>query len=151
MEIILVEDVPSLGKVGEVVRVADGYARNYLIPSGKAIEATPQNLKALEGRRLQMARREQQEKERAQALATEIEQLSCTLRRPAGEGGKLFGAITSADIEEALRERGIEVDRRRIELGEPIKAVGNYEVAIRLHPEVVAHLKIWVEKEEGEG
>ncbi len=148
MEVILVEDVPHLGRAGEVVKVKDGYARNYLIPKGLAQAATKENLKALEERRRQLERRSTRELERARELAARIGEITCTIRRPAGAEGKLFGAVTSADIEEALKEMGIEVDRKRIELPEPIKVTGAYTVPIKLHPEVTATLKLWVEKEE---
>jgi len=148
MDVILMEDISHLGKAGEVVRVKDGYARNYLIPKGLAQAATPENLKALEQRRQLRQRRQQRELQRAKELAARISELSCTIRRPAGGDGKLFGAVTSADIEEALKGMGLEVDRKRIELSEPIKVTGAYTVPIKLHPEVMVELKLWVEKEE---
>lgn len=148
MEVILLEDIPQLGKAGEVVRVKDGYARNYLIPKGLAQAATPQNLKALEQRRQLRQRRLERELQRAKDLAARISELNCTIRRPAGDDGKLFGAVTSADIGEALKEMGLEVDRKRIELSEPIKVTGAYTVPIKLHPEVTVELKLWVEKGE---
>jgi len=148
MEVILMEDVPSLGKAGEVVKVADGYARNYLIPLKKATPATKKGLKALEHHRQMIALKQRRELERAQALAKEIEEVNCTIKAPAGEEGKLFGAITSSDIQEALEKLGIEVDRKRIELPEPIKEIGAYNVTVKLHPEVTATLKLWVEKAE---
>lgn len=148
MDVILVEDVPHLGRAGEVVRVKDGYARNYLIPKGLAQAATPENLKALQQRKRQLERRFATELERAREIASRLAELTCTIHKPAGAEGKLFGAVTSADIEEALKGMGFEVDRKRIELSEPIKVTGAHTVPVKLHPEVTVELKLWVEKEE---
>lgn len=147
MEVILMEDVPSLGKTGDLVKVSDGYARNYLLPRKKAVTATANNLSALEhNKRLLQHKLSKVEKE-AQKLAKRIEETSCTIAKPVGEGGKLFGAVTSTDIEGALREQGVVVDRKKVELEEPIKNLGVYTVPIRLHSEMVVPLKLWVVKE----
>ncbi|RLA82878.1 MAG: 50S ribosomal protein L9 [Deltaproteobacteria bacterium] len=148
MEIILLRDVPSLGRAGEVVRVKDGYARNYLIPKGFAEPATAENIRAVQERKRHMERKLKRELEKARSLAERLSQIKCVLRRPAGSEGKLFGSVTSADIEEALKALGFEIDRKRIEVGEPIKTLGSHTVSIRLHPEVKVELEVWVEKEE---
>jgi large subunit ribosomal protein L9 len=147
MEIILIEDVPSLGKSGDLVRVSDGYARNYLLPRRKAMKATATGLKAVEQERHLVQNKQDKLEQEAQELAQRIEEISCTVAKPAGEEGKLFGAVTSADIEEALREQGVSVDRKKIVLEEPIKNLGVYTVSLKLHSSVVAQLKLWVVKE----
>ncbi|MBN1254826.1 MAG: 50S ribosomal protein L9 [Deltaproteobacteria bacterium] len=147
MEIILIEDVPSLGKRGDRVRVSDGYARNYLLPRNKAVMMTPTGLKTLERAQHQLQHSQDKLQQEAQALAQKIEEISCTVTKPAGEEGKLFGAVTSADIAEALSEQGVSVDRKKIVLEEPIKNLGVYTVSLKLHPTVVAQLKLWVVKE----
>lgn len=144
MQVILLEDVPSLGKAGDIVKVSDGYGRNYLIPQKKAIQATEKNLKALEHQKRLIQQKIGKRREDAERLAQKIENLTCTFYRNVGEKGKLFGAITSMDIEAYLKEQGIEVDRKKIHLEEPIKNVGNYHVPIKLHPEITATLKVWV-------
>jgi len=146
MEVILIEDVPSLGNAGDRVRVSDGYARNYLLPHSKAVLATTGSLKALEHERTLLRHKRGRSEKEAQELAHKIEEISCTVAKPVGEGGKLFGAVTSADIEEALREQGISVDRKKIELDEPIKNLGLYTVPLRIHPHVIVQLKLWVAK-----
>ncbi len=148
MEIILLRDVPSLGRAGEIVRVKDGYARNYLIPKGFAEPATAENIRVLQERKRHMERKLKRELEKARSLAERLSQIKCVLRRPAGSEGKLFGAVTSADIEEALRALGFEIDRKRIEIDEPIKTLGSHTVSLRLHPEVKVELEVWIEKEE---
>jgi large subunit ribosomal protein L9 len=147
MEIILMEDVPSLGKMGDTVRVSDGYARNYLLPRKKAVIATAAGLQALEHERHLSEHKQEKSEQGAQELAHKLAEISCTVAKPAGEGGKLFGAVTSADIEKVLREQGVAVDRKKIVLEEPIKNVGAYTVSLKLHPTVVAHLNLVVEKE----
>jgi large subunit ribosomal protein L9 len=147
MEIILIEDVPSLGKAGDRMRVSDGYARNYLLPRKMAVTATATSLKALEYERDFLQHREDKLEQEARKLAQKIGEISCTIAKPAGEEGKLFGAVTSADIEEALREQGVSVDRKKIVLEEPIKNLGVYTVSLKLHSSVVAQLKLWVVKE----
>ncbi len=147
MEVILMEDVPSLGKVGDLVKVSDGYARNYLLPRRKAVTATANSLRNLEHERRLLQHKLNKLEREAQRLAQRIDEISCTVAKSVGEGGKLFGAVTSADIEGALREQGVLVDRKKIELEEPIKNLGIYTVPIRLHPQVMAQLKLWVVKE----
>ncbi|MCJ7664603.1 MAG: 50S ribosomal protein L9 [Desulfobacterales bacterium] len=147
MEIILMEDVPSLGKMGDTVRVSDGYARNYLLPRKKAVIATATGLQALEHKRHLSQHKEEKSEQEAQELAHKLAEISCTVVKPAGEGGKLFGAVTSADIEKALHAQGVAVDRKKIVLDEPIKNIGAYTVSLKLHPTVVAQLSLVVEKE----
>jgi large subunit ribosomal protein L9 len=144
MEVILREDVQSLGKAGAVVRVKPGYARNFLLPRGLAYEATEGNKKriAAEGR----ARDARREEDRAKAAesARSLEALSLTIPAKAGEGERLFGSVTSQDIAAALERAGQPVDRRRIELEHPIKTLGDHQIGIRLHPDVQANLRITV-------
>jgi len=144
VQVILNEDLPNLGRPGDVVRVRAGYARNYLLPRKLAVEANPRNLRAFEHqKRLAMVKREAL---RAQAMTEKekIENLHLTLPVHAGEEGKLFGSVTNLDLERALHQQGYAVDRRRILLAEPIKQLGEYSVTIRLQPEVDASLKFSV-------
>jgi len=147
MKVILKQDVDKLGKAGEVVNVADGYGRNYLVPKGFAVEATPGNIKTMEAERLARARRDQREKEAATLLAREIVKLTVTIRKRAGEEGSLYGSVTAMDIAEFLTNHKIEIDKRKIQLEEPIKTIGEYEVPIRLHREVTVPIKVVVEPE----
>ena len=147
MEIILIEDVPSLGNAGDLVKVSEGYARNYLLPRKKGVRATTASLKAVERERHSLEHKQDKLEQEAQELAQKIEEISCTVAKPAGEEGKLFGAVTAADIEEVLREQGVSVDRKKIILEEPIKNLGVYTVSLKLHPLVIAQLKLWVVKE----
>ena len=147
MEIILMEDVPSVGKMGDKVRVSDGYARNYLLPRKKAVIATAAGLQVLERAKQLVQHRGERSEQEARELAQRLAEISCTIAKPAGEGGKLFGAVTSADIEKALQAQGVQVDRKKIVLEEPIKNIGAYTVSLKLHPTVVAQLNLVVEKE----
>ncbi len=147
MQIILLEDIPSLGKAGDLVKVSDGYGRNYLIPKKKAILATEKNLKALETQKAFIRSKIGKEKKDAENLAQKIENLSCRIAKPVGESGKLFGSVTSMDISAFLNENGIDVDRKKIMIEEPIKNLGIFKVPIKLHPEVTAQLKVWVVEE----
>ncbi|MBI3754462.1 MAG: 50S ribosomal protein L9 [Deltaproteobacteria bacterium] len=147
MEIILKKDTPSLGRMGSVVRIADGYARNYLIPQGVGIEATPKNLKLLQREIKIWEKRAQLQKEESQKLAMEIEKLSLSFAKKAGEEDRLFGSVTSIDIEESLKKNGFQIDRKKIHLEEPIKALGVFTVPVKLHAEVTANLKVLVVKE----
>jgi len=147
MQIILLEDVPSLGKAGDLLKVSEGYGRNYLIPQKKAILATEKNLKGLEHQKRQVQSRMGKTKKDAESLAQQIEGLSCTFAKTVGESGKLFGSVTSMEIESYLKENGINVDRKKILLDEPIKNLGMFTVAIKLHSEVTADLKVWVVQE----
>ncbi len=143
-EVILREDVRFLGKAGEMVRVKPGYARNYLLPQGLAYEATAGNKKRIEAETKARSVRLSAEKEGAEAQAAGINAIDLTIEGKAGEGDRLFGSITAQDLAAALAEKGVEVDRRKIELDHPIKTVGEHTVPIRLHPEVTADLKVKV-------
>ncbi|NWF92341.1 MAG: 50S ribosomal protein L9 [Syntrophaceae bacterium] len=147
MQVILLEDIPSLGKAGDSVKVSDGYGRNYLIPQKKAILATEKSIHVLQHQKRQVQERMGKMKKDAERMADQIEKLSCTFTKNVGESGKLFGSVTSMEIENYLRENGIEVDRKKIQMEEPIKNLGVYTVRIKLHPEVTAHLKVWVVQE----
>jgi large subunit ribosomal protein L9 len=147
MQVILLEDIPSLGKAGEMIKVADGYGRNFLIPQKKAIVSTEKNLKLLEHQKREVQRRTEKMRKDIQKIAQQIEGLTCTFSRSVGESGKLFGSVTSMDIETFLKEKGVEVDRRKILLDEPIKNVGIYSVPVRLHADVTAQLKVSVVQE----
>jgi large subunit ribosomal protein L9 len=144
MQLILNEEVPNLGGPGDVVKVRAGYARNYLLPRKLAVEANPKNLRAFEHQKgLAMLKREAL-KNKARGLKERLDALSLTVSARAGEEGKLFGSVTNIDVERALRERGIEIDRRKILLVEPIKQLGDYTIQIRLEAEVEAGLKLSV-------
>ena len=144
MQLILNEEVPNLGGPGDVVKVRAGYARNYLLPRKLAVEANPKNLRAFEHQKgLAMLKREAL-KNKARGLKERLDALSLTVSARAGEEGKLFGSVTNIDVERALRERGIEIDRRKILLVEPIKQLGDFTIQIRLEAEVEAGLKLSV-------
>jgi large subunit ribosomal protein L9 len=147
MKVILKQDVDKLGKAGDVVRVVPGYGRNYLIPKKIALEATPGNLKVMEIERLALARRDQRDKQAAGLVAKEIVKLTISIRQKAGEGGALYGSVTAIDIAEGLAAHKIEVDKRKIQLDEPIKTIGEYQVPIRLHREITVPIKVIVEAE----
>jgi large subunit ribosomal protein L9 len=147
MQVILLEDVPSLGKAGDQVKVSDGYGRNYLVPQKKAILATEKSLKALEHQKRLVQQRMGKTKKDAERMAQQIEALSCTFAKAVGESGKLFGSVTSMEIESYLKENGITVDRKKILLEEPLKNLGMFTVPVKLHPEVTAQLKVWVVQE----
>ena len=147
MEIILLEDIPSLGKVGDLVKVSDGYGRNYLIPNKLAIKATAKSRKRLEHEKRLAQDKIDKVKRDVEKLAKRIEEFSCTISKPVGESGKLFGSVTSKEIEQHLNESGFQIERKNIELEEPIRNLGVYTVPIRIHPEVTANLKLWVVKE----
>ncbi|HEX6615702.1 MAG TPA: 50S ribosomal protein L9 [Gemmatimonadales bacterium] len=147
IEVILREDVQSLGKAGELVRVKPGYARNYLLPHGLAFEATEGNRKRIAAETRAKSARNQAERTEAEQRAATLGGVTLTLTGKAGEEGKLFGSVTAQDIADALAARGYEVDRRRIELEHPIKSLGHHTVGVRLHPEVRAEVHVSVEPE----
>lgn len=144
MDVILREDVRSLGKAGELVKVKPGYARNYLLPRGLAYEATEGNKKRIEAETRARATRLAAERSGAEALAATLRGLVVTLPGKAGEEGRLFGSITTHDVAEALLKLGHQVDKRRIELEHPIKTLGDHMVPVKLHPEVVAEIRVSV-------
>jgi len=144
IEVILREDIQTLGRAGEMVRVKPGYARNYLLPQGLAYEATEGNLKRIAAETRVRAAKDQAERSEAERVAGTLNGLTLTLKGKAGEEGKLFGSITSQDIADALASEGYSFDRRRIELEHPIKTTGTNTVSLRLHPEVHAELRVSV-------
>lgn len=146
MKVILLEQVEKLGSPGDQVEVADGYARNFLIPKRKAVAATPAHVKSLDHLLRQNKGQEDRLRQAAGAMAARIAEVSCVIKRQAGEQEKLFGSVTNQDIAAALGARGVDVDRRKILLQEPIKVLGSYTIPIRLHPEVVAELRLTVER-----
>jgi len=150
MKVILKQDLDKLGKMGEVVRVAPGYGRNYLIPKKLAVEATPGNIKIAEIERVAQARRDHREKQAASIVARDLVKLTVSVRRKAGEGGTLYGSVTAIDIAEYLVRHKVDIDKRKIHLDEPIKAVGEYQVPVRLHREVIVPIRVVVEAEPEE-
>jgi len=147
MEVILKQSVEKLGNPGDVVKVSAGYARNYLIPRGIAVEATPGNRKRIEQQRQRLEAAEAARRESAQTLAERLSQVSLTFAARVGEEGKLFGSVTASDILHRLEELGYELEKRQIDLHEPIKTLGVYRVPIRLHADVKAEVKVWVIKQ----
>ncbi len=148
MKVILLQEVPRLGKLGAKVNVAEGYFRNYLRPRNIAIEATPGNEKEFEKRRKMIETAEVKEKGEAQELAAKLALVTLPLRLKAGENDRLFGSVTNSEISAKLKEQGFDVDRKKIHLAEPIKSLGEFTVDVKLHAEVIAPLKIIVSKEE---
>ena len=144
MKVILTANVPSLGTPGTVVEVARGYARNFLIPQGKALEANPGNLARFETQRAQIIQQAEREKEAAAELAARLAAVSLTIAQRVGESERLYGSVTNAVIAQELEKKGFEVDRKQVELDEPIKQLGIYQVAVRLAPEVKAHIQVEV-------
>jgi large subunit ribosomal protein L9 len=144
MEVILKEDIASLGKIGEVVRVRDGYARNYLLPRGLVLVANKKNLKTFEHQKKIVVDQKQKIMRQAQAVGDQLAAVALVIPMKVGEEGKLFGSVTNIQIEKALKAKGLNVDRRKIHLEEPIKNVGDYEVAIRLSADLTVPLKVSV-------
>ncbi len=147
MEVILREHVDNLGKRGEIVKVADGYARNYLLPRKLALPATDGNRKHVERERKIMESREAEEKGQADAMAARLAAIDITIARRVGETDQLYGSVTSADIVEVLKAKGFDVDKRKLILPEPIKAIGDHAVPLKLHREVTVPLTVHVVKE----
>ena len=147
MEIILRQAVENLGTTGDVVKVKAGYARNYLLPHGLAYEATPGNLKRIQQERERLEAAENERRTAAQTLAERLEQVSLTFSARVGEEGKLFGSVTAADIAQQLESQGFHLEKRQIDLHEPIKALGVYRVPIRLHADVKPEVRVWVIKQ----
>ena len=144
MQVILREDIEKLGKIGDLVKVADGYARNFLVPMKKAIEATPKNVNAMEHARKMVSDRIRKLKKEATTEADKIKGLSITIKAKTGEEGKLFGSVTSMDIAEAAKAQGVVIDKRKIVLAEPIKRLGDFTVVVKLHADIAAELKVSV-------
>ena len=147
MEIILRQGVENLGKPGDVVKVKAGYARNYLLPHGLAYEATPGNLKRIKQERDRLDAAENERRGLAQTQAERLEQVSLTFSSRVGEEGKLFGSVTAADIAAQLETQGFHIEKRQVDLHEPIKALGVYRVPIRLHADVKPEVRVWVIKQ----
>ena len=151
MEVILREHVDNLGRRGEIVKVADGYARNYLLPRKLALLATEGNKKQVERERAKFDVKEADEQQAAQAIADRMANVEVIVARRVGETEALYGSVTTADITEALAAKGFEVDRRKLQLIDPIKRLGEYDVVLKLHREVTAHVKVKVVAEGSQG
>ncbi|HUF65003.1 MAG TPA: 50S ribosomal protein L9 [Gemmatimonadaceae bacterium] len=147
MEVILRQAIEKLGHTGDIVRVSSGYARNYLLPHGLAYPATPGNRKRLEQERARLEAAENERKQAAETLAARLEEVSLTFSARVGEEGKLFGSVTGSDIAQQLDAQGFRIEKRQIDLHEPIKALGVYRVPIRLHADVHPEIKVWVIKQ----
>lgn len=147
MKVILRKNFDQLGKIGDLVEVKNGFARNFLLPRQIAYIATKGNIRALEEEKQQLAKKEVKELESAKQLAAELENVSITIPVKVGEEDKIFGSVTSQNIADALKEKKYDIDRRKIDLEEPIKSLGIYSVNIKLHPEVTTIVKTWVVRE----
>ena len=151
MEVILKEDVNKLGLRGDVVKVADGYGRNFLLPKKLAMEATAANKVVIEQMKQSAVRRSAKEKSEAELLVTQLNQVELVFERKVGENEHLFGSVTAAEIAHALEGKGFTIDRRKLHLEEPLRQLGEFHVPIKLHREVTAHVKVTVKAEEAEG
>ena len=147
MDIILQEDVQNLGSIGDIVKVRDGYGRNYLIPRGLAVEANRRNLKVLEHQKRMVASKKERDRQQAASLSERLSALTVTIPVKAGEEDRLFGSVTNLDLEKALASQGVTVDRRKIILDEPIKQLGSYTVPIHLNSEVQGSITVHVVRE----
>jgi len=147
MLVILKENVENLGRIGEVVKVTDGYARNFLIPKKLVVPANQNNMAAVEHQKKMLEKKRTAEKMSATELSKKIEGFTCNITRKVGEKDKLFGSVTTADIADALKAGGLNIEKRSIHMKDPIKALGVHTVEIKLLPEVTANLKVWVVKE----
>jgi len=148
MKIVLKQDVENLGISGQIVEVANGYARNFLLPKGLALQATPSNLKVIEGQKKRLEARRTKERGEMEALAQRITATPLELAHRAGDTDTIYGAVTAAEIAFALEERGIEIDHRRVLMDAPIKILGTYTIPIKLHTDVTAHVTVSVVREE---
>ncbi len=146
MKVILKEDIKGLGKMGEMAEVSTGYGRNFLLPHKKAVEATPHNIKTVEHEKKVIEDKIKKNLHEVEEISKKISETSVTISRQVGEGEKMFGSVTSADIAEAFATEGLNIDKRQIHLEKPIKELGLFHVPVRLHPEVTADLKVWVVK-----
>jgi large subunit ribosomal protein L9 len=147
MEVILKEDIAKLGSRGDVVKVAEGYGRNYLLPRKLAIQANAGNKAVIEQMKSASLRRSAKEKTQAEGLAKQFDGVSLSFQRRSGEHDQLFGSVTSGDIVDALAKQGFNLDRRKVQLHEPLKTVGEFAIPVKLHKDVTAHLKVVIEKE----
>ncbi|MZG54211.1 MAG: 50S ribosomal protein L9 [Nitrospinae bacterium] len=150
MKLLLKEDVDGLGFCGDEVEVKDGYGRNFLIPKGKALLATPNNLKAFNHQKRIVQAKVKKVTAIAQGVADEITKVTLQTKKKMGEGGKMFGSVTAQEISDLLKAKGVEVDRRKIQIQEPIKKAGEYTIPVKLHPEVTGQIKLTVEGEKVE-
>lgn len=148
MEVILKEDIESLGHRGDIVKVADGYGRNYLLPKKLAMQATAANKAVIEQMKAAAVRRSAKEKSEAELLVAQLDALALVFERKAGESEHLFGSVTSADIAHELEHKGFTIDRRKVQLDEPLKQIGEFLIPVKLHREVTAHVKVTVKGEE---
>ena len=148
MQLVLTEDVPNLGKQGDMVEVKPGYGRNYLLPRGFAYEATPGNLKRIAQEKSRLEAAENERRGAAEELAKKLEEVQLTFSSRVGEEGKLFGSVTSADIATQLAAQGFEIEKRQIDLHDPIKTLGVFRVPVRLHADVKPEVKVWVIKQD---
>lgn len=146
MKLLLQRNVDKVGKIGDIVKVSPGYGRNYLLPQGLAVELTPDNLNRFESMKRKLIALEQETKEKFQLLAKEIEKADCTIIANSSEEGHLYGSVTGRDIAKQLAESGIDIDPKTIQLDHPIKEMGTYKVEVRLHPDVICEVKVWVVK-----
>jgi len=146
MKVILKEDIKGLGKLGDIVNVAEGYGRNFLLPRKKAIEATPENIRSVEREKRKIEEKLKRDHQEAEELAKRISESTITLSRQVGEGDKMFGSVTSADIVEALEKEGIKIDKRQVHLEKPIKELGLFHIPVKLLPDVSTVLKVWIVK-----
>lgn len=147
MKVVLKDDVKNVGKIGQIVDVADGFARNYLVPRGLAIEANTKNVKSLEHEKKIIQEKAKKIRNSALDLSQKISAMTLVIKAKAGEEGKLFGAVTTMDIAEHLKNEGIEMDKKKISLDEPIKRLGSYSVAVKVHPEISTQLNVQVVEE----
>jgi len=144
MKVVLTKDVEGWGTIGDVIEVKKGFARNYLIPRGLALELTDENKRFIDNILAQKARKLQREKEKALELAKKLNGVEIEIERPIGVTGKMYGSVTTSDITEKLKEKGIEVDKKKIMLRSPIRNLGSYNIQVKLHPEVSATIKVHV-------
>ncbi|MDQ7787234.1 MAG: 50S ribosomal protein L9 [Thermodesulfovibrionales bacterium] len=147
MKVILKDEVKNMGNMGQIVEVADGYARNYLVPRGLAVEANTKNIKSLEHQKRVIQEKVKKVRNQAQELSNKITTISLVIKAKAGEEGKLFGSVTTMDIAESLKNEGMEIDKKKISLDEPIKRLGSYTVNIKVHPEVTTQVNLQVIEE----
>jgi len=147
MKVILKDDVKNMGNMGQIIEVADGYARNYLVPRGLAVEANTKNIKSLEHQKRVIQEKVKKIRNEAQELSNKITTMSIVIKAKAGEEGKLFGSVTTMDIAESLKNEGMEIDKKKISLDEPIKRLGSYTVNIKVHPEVTTQVSLQVIEE----
>ena len=146
MKVILKEDVKGLGNLGEIVEVSNGYSRNFLLPQKKAVEATPHNIKTVEQKKKELEDKMKQNLHEIEEQSKKMNELSVTIARQVGEGEKMFGSVTTADIAEAITKEGMTIDKHQIILEKPIKELGLFHITVKLHPKVSAEIKVWIVK-----